>query len=82
MKEKTRKVGRQEKVKQESYNYCIYSYLLCEDDNEHDIPVQQQAQYCNHGERHPEGKRGHHRSQVPTADNASRRLIELAVPVT
>jgi hypothetical protein len=57
-------------------------YLLGKDDNDQDITVEQQAQNCDYGERHPDGERGHHRSQALAAGNASRRLIALATPAT
>jgi hypothetical protein len=53
-------------------------YLLGKDDDDQDITVEQQAQNCDYGERHPDGERGHHRSQALAAGNASRRLIALA----
>jgi len=53
-------------------------YLLGKDDNDQDITVEQQAQNCDYGERHPDGERGHHRSQALAAGNASLRLIALA----
>lgn len=53
-------------------------YLLGKDDNDQDITVEQQAQNCDYGERHPDGERCHHRSQALAAGNASRRLIALA----
>ena len=55
-------------------------YLLGKDENDQDITVEQQAQNCDYGERHPDGERGHHRSQALAAGNASRRLIALATP--
>jgi hypothetical protein len=55
-------------------------YLLGKDDNDQDITVEQQAQNCDYGERHPDGERCHHRSQALAAGNASRRLIALATP--
>lgn len=57
---------------------CVY--LFGKDNNQHDIYVEQEAQNCDYGERHPEGERGHRRSQAVAAGNASRRLVALATP--